>query len=322
MKYALIDMGSNTIHMCVYEVIGTRSTKLFQKKIAAGIASYVEDGNLSENGIKAAVDALRAFNQILNVLEIIDVDVFATASLRNIDNQEEVLRKITLATGRRVEIVSGSQVGIFGYYGLVQEIHPEKGYLVDIGGGSTEITAFSQKGPMNSVSYPIGCLNIYKQNVNGHVIPTQKERTAISASISHAFEDVSYSERLGKRPTLYAVGGSARAVKRLCNYYFGNDEDNTKLKRKQVRELRKYLEKKGQDRIDLLIRYCPDRFHTIIPGMMILEALSERMCADSIEVASSGVREGYLYNKIVNGLEDDTFETELKVSGRTLAWTD
>ena len=301
MKYALIDMGSNTIHMCVYEVIGTRSTKLFQKKIAAGIASYVEDGNLSENGIKAAVDALRAFNQILNVLEIIDVDVFATASLRNIDNQEEVLRKITLATGRRVEIVSGRQEGIFGYYGLVQEIHPEKGYLVDIGGGSTEITAFSQKGPMNSVSYPIGCLNIY---------------------ISHAFEDVSYSERLGKRPTLYAVGGSARAVKRLCNYYFGNDEDNTKLKRKQVRELRKYLEKKGQDRIDLLIRYCPDRFHTIIPGMMILEALSERMCADSIEVASSGVREGYLYNKIVNGLEDDTFETELKVSGRTLAWTD
>lgn len=298
MKYALIDMGSNTIHLCVYEVVGDKTLKLFQNKIVAGIASYVEEGCLSQNGIQAAVDALTSFNQILGLLDIEHVDVFATASLRNINNQEEVLTAITRQTGRQVEILSGSQEAILGYYGVVQEVHPQKGFLVDIGGGSTEITSFSQEGPSSSTSYPLGCLNLYKHNVNGYIFPTQKERDKMEDDIAQTFRDVpQYTGKPG-RGTLYAVGGTARAVRKLANHYFKNDRSNMLIQKKQIRELRKYLEKQGQSRINLIIRYCPDRFHTIIPGLMILEALMIRTGAGSIEVCSSGVREGYLWNKI------------------------
>ena len=64
MKYALIDMGSNTIRLCVYEVIDSSITKLFQKKVVAGIAGYVENGVLSQNGIQAAIDALKDFKMV------------------------------------------------------------------------------------------------------------------------------------------------------------------------------------------------------------------------------------------------------------------
>ena len=297
MKYALIDMGSNTIRLCVYEVIDSSITKLFQKKVVAGIAGYVENGVLSQNGIQAAIDALKDFNQILGLLDIQKVDVFATASLRNIENQKEALDQITENTGRQIEVLSGKQEAILGYYGLVQEKHPEQGFLVDIGGGSTEITVFSKEGPQSNQSYPIGSLNLYKQHVNGHVFPTKNERDAMYATIGDVFQDAPTRYKGMKNCTLYAVGGSARAILRIANPHFRNEEDNTQIQRKQIKELRKYLEKKGQDRIDLIIKYCPERFHTIIPGLMILETLSKKFGADCIDVCSGGVREGYLLNK-------------------------
>ena len=79
MKYALIDMGSNSIRLTVYDVDQTAFKILFREKIMAGLAGYVEHGRLSGDGIECACQSLREFRQTLDLLQIGNLAVFATA---------------------------------------------------------------------------------------------------------------------------------------------------------------------------------------------------------------------------------------------------
>ena len=91
MKQAIIDIGSNSIRLTLYETEGENFHILFREKIMAGLAGYVEDGKLSADGIECACAGLLTFRSILQTLEIEHISVFATASLRNISNTEQAL---------------------------------------------------------------------------------------------------------------------------------------------------------------------------------------------------------------------------------------
>ena len=91
MKQAIIDIGSNSIRLTLYETDGSNFKILFREKIMAGLAGYVEDGRLGSEGIECACEGLMNFRSTLETLEIDRVRVFATASLRNIANTAQVL---------------------------------------------------------------------------------------------------------------------------------------------------------------------------------------------------------------------------------------
>ena len=84
MKQAIIDIGSNSIRLTLYETEGQSFKVLFREKIMAGLAGYVEDGKLSAEGIECACAGLLTFRKILQTLQIENTRIFATASLRNV----------------------------------------------------------------------------------------------------------------------------------------------------------------------------------------------------------------------------------------------
>lgn len=111
MKQAVIDIGSNSIRLTLYETERQNFKILFREKIMAGLAGYVEDGRLSAEGVECACAGLLTFRGILQTLQIDSVRVFATASLRNISNTRQALSVICAATGYTVEVISGCPTG-------------------------------------------------------------------------------------------------------------------------------------------------------------------------------------------------------------------
>ena len=109
MKQAIIDIGSNSIRLTLYETEGEHFKTLFREKIMAGLAGYVENRTLSAAGIECACSALLNFQSILQTLKIDHICVFATASLRNISNTGQARSIIRSATGYDVEILSGER---------------------------------------------------------------------------------------------------------------------------------------------------------------------------------------------------------------------
>lgn len=165
MKQAIIDIGSNSIRLTLYETENQSFRILFREKIMAGLAGYVENGKLSAEGIECACAGLLTFRSILQTLEIGRVSVFATASLRNISNTEQALSVIRAATGYPVEVVSGEDEALFGYAGAMRELRPTSGAFLDIGGASTEIVTFDEEKPDDFASFPIGSLSLYRRCV-------------------------------------------------------------------------------------------------------------------------------------------------------------
>ena len=158
MKYALINMGSNSIRLTVYDLKKDGFQVLFKEKIMAGLAGYVEHGRLTQDGISCACQSLKEFQNTVELLEIGGLSVFATASLRNISNTAEAVEQILRATGISVEVLTGEEEAAC-------DIAEDGGLFVDIGGASTEMAMFMGQHLQKVVSVPVGSLKLYRDCV-------------------------------------------------------------------------------------------------------------------------------------------------------------
>ena len=182
MQCAVIDIGSNSIRLSVYDAEKTNFKILFKEKIMAGLASYVEDGVLSPEGIECACHSLIELKERLCLLNIQNVSVFATASLRNINNTQDVLQKIYSTTGFCLEVISGKQEAFYGYTGAMLDLSLPSGIFLDIGGASTEIAFFANGTLIEAESYPIGSLRLYEDCVK-NILPGKGSRERIKKRI-------------------------------------------------------------------------------------------------------------------------------------------
>lgn len=296
MKQALIDVGSNSIRLTVYDLHGTSFAILFKEKIMAGLAGYVENGELSNDGILAAADAINRFQNTLKLLNIENLKVFATASLRNVSNTSDALRAIRTRTGIQVEVLSGEMEAKYGYDGAMCEISEKEGIYVDIGGASTEIVLFCDGHLQKAGSVPLGSLKLYRECVR-NIIPGKGSQKRIRRKIRTAFTDDAIVN-LPAESTMVCTGGTARAMLNLCQKLYDLPESQRSVSSSQLAGLVSFLKQADHETAVFLLRYEPARIHTLIPGIMILHYLSMKYQVNEITVSHYGVREGYLLNRI------------------------
>lgn len=304
MKYALIDMGSNSIRLTVYEMDRTSFKILFKEKIMAGLAGYVEHGRLTQDGIDCACQSLQEFQDTLESLQIENLSVFATASLRNISNTQQAVEQIKTATGITVEVLSGEVEAECGFYGATCDIEVAEGLFVDIGGASAELVLFDGQEIRDAASVLVGSLKLYRDCVK-KILPGKESRHRIEEAIEDAFGSEKF-KNIPNRDHMVCVGGTARACLRLCRKLFGLPNGCRTFTRTQLDQLAKRLLKSDKEASDLILRYEPERIHTLIPGVMVLQYLADRYGVEEITVSHYGVREGYLRRNIQPSLSDDT----------------
>ena len=297
MKTAIIDLGSNTIRLSVYNTFENGTFELlFSKKEMAGLARYIRRGELSQAGIEKACTTLKTFQNLLYLLKVEELHVFATASLRNIINTDEAIHLIYQQTGILVDVISGKLEANLEYYGALEALRPEQGILFDIGGGSTELVEVRSHEIFSSQSMPMGSLNIFSQYVT-KLWPKEKEVEQIQSHIGDMLQKADLPDRKFNR--IYGIGGTARAVLRIINDYYEKDRSCNVFTCKELEEITALLVSKNQQARKLILNNCPDRVHTIIPGILIINHLSQSLAKEDIFISKYGVREGYLCHRVI-----------------------
>ena len=294
MNYSLIDIGSNSIRLTVYELNGTAFKPLFHSKIMAGLAGYVEKDKLSKDSIKVAKEALLEFKRTLEALHMEQVSVFATASLRNIENTKKVVRILNETTGFSIKIIDEQDEALLSYQGAKLGL-PEitGGALIDVGGASTEIISFADNTPLNITSYPLGSLNLYKKCVR-KILPGEATIQEISKTIDHVLEHHADFSFQPSTP-LVCVGGTARALLKIARKVYDLPDTCNTLSKKQMEELFQLL----SNNIRLILRMAPDRIHTLVPGLCIIMRILHLYHSEKIVISSYGIREGFLCKEII-----------------------
>jgi len=300
--YGIIDIGANTIRLSIYKKTETSFRLMLNKKSLAGLAGYVDkQGNLSQKGIKKAAQSLNVFRQILENIGVEQVFVFATASLRNIENSKEALEELNGLSGFDIDLISGEQEAIYDFIGVTHGLNLQDGIIIDIGGGSTELVFYKNKQIQKALSMPIGSLSLYTKHVRD-ILPTEEELSDMKDAIKNELKKLQPEEGT---QIICGVGGTVRGACKLNNEVFNFPPDNKVF---EVKNLQNILNRFSNDRaysVKKIIKIVPDRIHTIIPGMTILENVARKYGSEKIIVSEYGVREGYLYTKLfVEGKED------------------
>lgn len=292
--WAVVDIGSNTIRLVIYSKQGGQLHSVLNKKYSAGLAGYIDPENrLNPEGVQKLVGILSEIRSILDHIHVERIFPFGTASLRNSANREEVLALVREKCQMDVRILTGEEEATFDYYGAMHNGINSSGLVVDVGGGSTELTFFRDQKIITATSMSIGSLNLYKRYVEG-LLPTEKEIRKIRKVVKeHLTEVVLPQGDLVTQP-IYSIGGTARASLLLMNERFDLPETNREYTRKQLADLLQVTEENQKELQNSILRAAPERIHTMIPGLLIFEAVSKFYQSRSFVVCSYGVREGYL----------------------------
>lgn len=303
MRHAIVDIGSNTIRLIIFDINENKKNfkKVLNKKYTAGLITYVHDGELSGKGIKKLIKTLSSIKNIVIELNVDTFSPFATASLRNLENTEEVLEEVKKDLDIDIDVLEQVEEAFLGNVGIRSEIKVDSGISVDIGGASTEVVYFEEDGPREYINLKTGSLLLFGENVS-RILPKKSEIRAIEKSVIRELNSSHFSSKENK---LIGIGGTIRTTGKVIADLWNEDEKKFTLK--DIYKLLNLIKDRNTETIRSIIRTNPARIHTIVPGIIILKILMEKFGINEIEVSDNGLREGYLIYKVLEGNNEILF---------------
>ena len=144
MQFGVIDIGSNTVVLIIYELVNEFPKVIFHTSSHVHLVSYIENPVMKEEGIEKTCNVLKEYKKILEEYQIKEYKAFITEPHRNIDNRKEMLQAFSNC-GIEVIALSGKEEAELDYLGsLIDTKFISTGTAFDIGGGSTEFISFKE----------------------------------------------------------------------------------------------------------------------------------------------------------------------------------
>ncbi len=301
MRLGIIDLGSNTIRLVVYRWDGLRLDKLYNNKHHTQNIKFVKNAHMSKDGLDAIVLTVKELMVIARAYDVEKLNIFATASLRNIKNSEDAVAYIQNEIEHPLDLLDGNEESLYGFEGMRRTVElPMEGISVDIGGASTEITYFKNNKAIFMGSLPMGSLNLFIQHVH-NVLPTESEQFLIQLDVKNQLDSLVWLKSI-KVDTVIGIGGSARAIMRLhqAKYDINTSIYDMQLSYKLISDYANFIANQKDEETRLILKAIPDRLSTVIPGAIIIDEIMKLVSAENYMLSLYGVREGYLFNRILS----------------------
>ena len=301
-KVAVLDIGSNSVRLVVYDGLKRVPLPIFNEKVLCGLARNMEqDKKLNPDGVALAQTAIKRYMTILQAMGVNTIFAFATAAVRDAKDGKNFVRKLERSYHIEVQVLSGEEESWRAALGVVASFHEADGVVCDLGGGSLELANICFNADQeyeadeiiqDNKSFPIGTLRLYNL-ADGDLTKAQDIVTDHLADYP--------LKKYAQGKTLYAVGGGFRALAKvhlassehplqvLEHYQIKTDEFITTLNLVLESDL---------DTIARLPSMSQKRLDTIQFTAVLVKSLLELSQAEYVMFSTSGVREGVLYHEL------------------------
>jgi exopolyphosphatase/guanosine-5'-triphosphate,3'-diphosphate pyrophosphatase len=291
LRYAAIDIGSNAVRLLIADIVENDSTISFKKNTLIRVPLRLGDDAFLEQYIseKKAADLLKtmqAFKNLMDVYKVTDYMACATSAMREAKNGAEIVERVRTEANINLEIVHGQKEANIIYASHIeQSLEKNKNYLyIDVGGGSTELSVFSDGRMLASSSFNIGTIRILDNQ--------DKEETW---SDMHDF--IKDHTRGFKSVMGIGTGGNINKLFRLSQ-----EKEGTPLTFGKLKTLYNYLNSFSlKDRINVL-GLNQDRADVIIPACEIYITVMKWAAIKSIYVPKVGLVDGIIQTLIDKNL--------------------
>lgn len=297
MLYAVIDIGSSIIKYKIYEYSNNAIEPVILNDKTMGLISYRKKDRLTPEGITILLKTLKEFISYSDKLNVDKSYFYATASLRNIENSAEVLRIVKEKLGIDITILTGAEEARHSFNSINWVKIPEdEGLLVDIGGGSSEVTIFENKIPLEQKSIPLGVLNIYNNYVS-LLLPTKDEQEIIINEIREKIRELNF--RNASKEYLYGIGKTIVILKKLFNH-LGIENDENIINIEDINKVLEHFSVNSKENFKPLLLVNSERVHTMIPSLLIIKAISLEFNIKKVFVCNVTLQDGLILDIIEN----------------------
>jgi exopolyphosphatase / guanosine-5'-triphosphate,3'-diphosphate pyrophosphatase len=299
--FAAVDIGSNSVRLKIARLIAGRlRTVLEDRSVTRLGASVFRDGFLSPDAIAETVKVLRRFHRAVQQEAAESVRVVATSALRDARNSRAFVEWVRSATGWKVEIISGLEEARLIHLGLISALRLTSSpvLMIDLGGGSCELTISSNKRIRETVSLPLGAVRLTNEFLR-HDPPRKPELRRLRGFISREIGRVEDRIARLKPRAVIATSGTAESLAAVAKgLQKGKGKQSGVTSRAQVRRIAKLLARRTVDDRKKLAGVGPRRAEIIVAGAEVYAELLDRYRLPGFRYSPLGLRDGILAQMI------------------------
>lgn len=298
MRLAAIDIGSNAARLLITDVIsGPQGVLEFIKVVLVRVPlrlgfDVFGKGEISASKTEKIIKTIKAYKLLLDVYEVKHLKACATSAMRDASNADEIIKKVKTETGILIDVISGDQEASFIYENHIAEnMTSDESYLyVDVGGGSTDLTFFSDGKQVFKKSFNIGTIRLLKNQVTEAAWDEMKEFISKKTKGHHHVSAIGSGGNINK---IFSISkrkeGKPLFLDQLRNYYkeFSSMSLSQRISLYKLRE---------------------DRADVIVPALLIYINVMRWADAQEIFVPKIGLADGLIHN-----LYDEVRLSEIEV---------
>lgn len=305
-KFAVIDIGSNSVRLVVYESLKRAPYVIFNEKILCGLGrGLAEDGMMRDESMAAAIETLKRFQLMLDKMDITQYRVVATSAVREATNGPDFVEKVKRDCHLDVTVITGKEEARLSGLGVLCALPRAHGIMGDLGGGSLELALLSDGDVRDRASFAIGPLKY--QSLDGRTIASPR------ADIDRAIAALDWTAG-HRQENFYAVGGAWRALAKIHimeKGYALNNVHHYIIDRDEILDLTNHLS--GLHPVEMnryLVHISARRLKVLPLAAYILNRLIKKLKSKRLVVSGYGLREGLLFESMADNVraEDPLIE--------------
>lgn len=290
---AVIDIGSNSIRLVVYEGARRSPTPIFNEKVLAGLGRHVATtGMLDEGAIERALAALARFRALARQLGVAQVSIIATAAAREARNGADFIEKCEAANGGAIRVLSGREEARLTGLGIVSGFMRPDGIAADLGGGSLEVVRVKGQQVTHGATLRLGGLQLADLTGGNVKKATRMVKSALRGC--KALKDV---EGL----PIYGIGGTFRALANLHMAQKGyplHVMHHYDLSGREALDFARLVSRADPSALTGIDTVSKDRRPLLGYGALVLEHMVKTAKPSRFIISALGVREGLLYDML------------------------
>jgi exopolyphosphatase / guanosine-5'-triphosphate,3'-diphosphate pyrophosphatase len=291
--YAIVDIGSNSVRLLVYDQLGRAPLPRFNEKSLCRLGDgLAETGAIAPDNFRRAVQALRRFRAIADAMGVARIDVTATEAMRRASNGPALAATIAAQSGLEVRVLTGAEEARYATLGVISGFFRPVGAVGDMGGGSLEVSeAIDDRVGERWVSLPLGALPVEAMLSEGLASAKRRVDEILRDGLPTAIG----------RPTFYPVGGGWRA---LAKAHMEAVDAPVKvvhgyaLDAEVARDFAKWIIRLPPARLAALPGVADRRARTLPAAALTLDRVLKRLAPRRVVFSALGLREGLLYSQL------------------------
>ncbi|MBC7875735.1 MAG: Ppx/GppA family phosphatase [Anaerolineales bacterium] len=314
---AAIDVGSNAMRMVVGRVVYDGKVEVVENlrlPVRLGQDAFTT-GIVSEETAQQTVDAFMRFSKIVDDHNVEKLRSVATSAMRELTNSDLLIDRIARTTGIDIEIINGEEEARLIHLAVAQSVSlkDKHALLIDIGGGSVEVTLSLNGNIISTESYNMGTVRLLKKlsNEKNTALPFHKLVREYAEAARHRIDRELGSKKID---ICVGTGGNIEEMGKLREKLFKRDSDRAIT----LPELDKLVETLSRMKVEERMRKFklkPDRADVILPASIVLQMIGHEAKIKEVIIPNVGLKDGVLWDMAYN------LQESVHVSPREQVWT-